>query len=469
MLHSRLRGSLPIALALAVCGCATQADRYQRPAVEAPLHWTGQASGDSWPDSHWWTAYGSPELDALIAQVQAASHDIRAAAARVEQARANAAIAASALSPLVAVSAGAERSKDAGKSATSSYVLGPQASYDADLWGSRRDAARAGDAAVLASEYDREAVRLGLTAAVADAYFTILSLNDRLRVAEENAAVARRLFDLLGAQQRAGRTATLEVERQRSLVASTDAAIPALRQQRVAARDTLAVLLGLPLDRTPDPQGSLRALALPVARGGVPAQLVERRPDIRRAEAELIAANANVGAARGALLPNLTLVAHGGTQAGTVAALFGSGTGFYALAATLAQTVFDGGERRARVDLAQAQRVERLEVYLQTVAASFRDVEDALAGIEQFALQEDLLAAAATSAREANRIMDLRYRSGAEGYFNVLDTQRTLLAAESAIDQTRLARFTASTALYRALGGGWDGQPALALAGTARR
>jgi outer membrane protein TolC len=213
----------------------------------------------------------------------------------------------------------------------------------------------------------------------------------------------------------------------------------------------------------------LRALALPAASGGVPAQLIERRPDIRRAEADLIAANANVGAARGALLPNLTLVAHGGTQAGTVAALFGSGTGFYALAASLAQTIFDGGERRARVDLAQAQRVERTEVYLQAVAASFRDVEDALAGIEQFALQEDLLATSARSAREAYRIMDTRYRAGAESYFNVLDAQRSLLAAETAVDQARLARFTASTALYRALGGGWDGRPGAAVAQAAPR
>jgi outer membrane protein, multidrug efflux system len=184
---------------------------------------------------------------------------------------------------------------------------------------------------------------------------------------------------------------------------------------------------------------------------------VERRPDIRRAEADLMAANANLGAARSALLPNLTLVAHGGTEAGTTAALFGSGTGFYTLAATLVATIFDGGERRARVDLAQAVRQERVELYLQSVVSSFRDVEDALAGIEQFAAQENLLVAAARSAREAYRLMDLRYRAGAESYINVLDAQRTLLAAESAIDQARLARFTAVTGLYRALGGGWNG------------
>jgi len=465
------RTLLPLALVLSVAlaGCATRAERYQRPAVDTPARWSGSTATDTWPDRNWWSVFGSPELDALIVEVQAANHDIRAAAARVEQARANAGIAAAGLYPLLTLGLDAQRSRDPGKRAASSYALAPQASYEIDLWGRRHDAARAGDAALLASGFDRETVRLGLTADLANTYFQLLSLNDRLRVAEENLTVAKRLLDLLTVQQQAGRASTLELERQRSLVASTESAIPPLRQQRVVTRDTLAVLLGRPLNKTPDPQGSLRGLTPPAARGGVPAQLVERRPDIRRAEADLMAANANVGAARGAVLPNLTLVAHGGTQAGTAAALFGSGTGFYAFAAALVGTIFDGGERRARVDLAQAQRQERVELYLQTVVSSFRDIEDALAGIEQFATQEGQLVAAAKSAREAFRIVELRYRTGADSYLNVLDAQRALLAAESAVDQARLARFTAVTGLYRALGGGWDGQPGTTLAQADRR
>jgi NodT family efflux transporter outer membrane factor (OMF) lipoprotein len=455
-------------LSVALTGCATQADRYQRPAADAPARWSGQAGSDNWPDRNWWSVFGSPDLDALVREAQTVNHDIRAAAARVEQARANAAIATAGLYPLVTLDYDGVRRKDSGKNAANIHTFGPQASYEVDLWGGRHDAARAGDAALLASEFDRETVHLGLTADVANAYFQLLSLNDRLRVAEENLAVAQRLLDLLTVQQQAGRAATLEVERQRSLVASTESAIPPLRQQRVVARDALAVLLGRPLDKTPDPQGSLRALTPPAARGGVPAQLVERRPDIRRAEADLMAANANVGAARSAVLPNLTLLARGGAQAGTVGTMFASGTGFYTLAATLVATIFDGGERRARVDLAQAQRQERVEFYLQAVVSSFRDVEDALAGIEQFATQENQLVAAAKSAREAYRIVELRYRTGADNYLNVLDAQRTLLAAESAVDQARLARFTALTGLYRALGGGWDGQPGVTLAQAAR-
>jgi len=457
---------LPLAmlLGLALAGCATQADRYQRPGVDAPARWSSQSNGESWPDRNWWALFGSSELDTLMADGQSANHDIRAAAARVEQARANAVLAAAGLYPTLTVAADAQRTKFGGKSSSTSYAFGPQASYEIDLWGGRRDAANAGEAALMASEFAREAVRLGLTADIANAYFLVLSLNDRLRVAEENLAVARRLLDLLAVQQQAGRTSPLELERQRSQVASTEAAIPPLRQQRLAARTALAVLLGRPLDKTPDPQGSLRTLRLPSAGGGVPARLVERRPDVRSAEAGLMAANANVGAARAAVLPNLSLTALGGTQAATTGALFGAGTGFYALSAALVGSIFDGGTRRAQVALAQAQQRELVEFYLQAVSNSFREVEDALAGIEQFAVQEELLVAAAKSAREAFRMVDVRYRAGADNYLTLLDAQRSLLAAESAVDQARLTRFTSLTGLYRALGGGWEGQRDSALA-----
>ena len=455
---------LPLALlvALGASGCATQADRYQRPPVAAPAHWDVRASERGWPDARWWSAYGSPELDELVAQAQEANHDLRIAAARVQQARANAAAAGAGLGPVAGVGFGGDRSKEVAKPGGSSFSLGPQVAYEVDLWGRKQDAADSGSALLLASEFDREAVRLQLTADVANAYFTLLSINDRLRVAQDNLAVARRVQDLLVLQRRAGRATALELERQRSLVAGSESAIPALRQQRTATRGVLAVLLGRTLDQAPDPQGSLRALALPATRGGVPAQLVERRPDIRRAEASLMAANADVGAARGARLPNLTLRALGGAGGGALGTILGSGGGFYTLASAIAGTVFDGGALRSRVDLAEAQKLERVEQYRRSVVTAFQEVEDALAGSEQFALQEDLLSASAQAAREAYRLVDIRFRAGAESFVDVLDAQRTQLAAEAAIDPVRLARFTSSTTLYRALGGGWQESTATA-------
>jgi len=401
MQHRPIRLLPSLLLAACIAGCATQADPYQRPLAEPPAQWSVRAAEEGWPEPQWWSAFGSPELDALIEQAQAANHDLRTAAARVEQARANSVLAASGQSPQVGLAGGGNRSKDADKSAANNFNAAGQVAYEADLWGRLHDTAASGQALLVASEFDRDAVRLQLTADVANAYFTLLSFNDRLQQA-------------------------------------------------------------------PDPQGSLRALALPPTRGGVPAQLVERRPDIRRAEASLQSANADVGAARAAVLPNLTLHAAGGSAGGVLSSILGSGGGFYTLAFALAGTIFDGGALRSRVDLAQAQKVERVEGYLQTVGVSFQEVEDALTGIEQFASEEDLLQAAARSAREAYRLTDIRYRAGGESFFNVLDAQRTQLGAESAIDPVRLARFTATTGLYRALGGGWQDRSGVVAEGSAQ-
>ncbi|HNH93066.1 MAG: efflux transporter outer membrane subunit [Rhodocyclaceae bacterium] len=442
-----------------LAGCAGVSETYQRPSAEIPARWSVGGAGQraDWPDRQWWSAFGSRELDAMIGDALDANHEVRAAAARVAQARASARIASAGLYPALGADASAGRSKSSGANARNSVGSGLQASYEIDLWGLNRETAKAGDAALLASEFGQEGVRLSLTADLANAYFLLLSINDRLRTAENNLSVARRLLELVEVQKQAGRVSALEVERQRSQVASSEAAIAPLRQQRQVARDSLALLLARNPDRAPDSQEALRDLALPTIGAGVPAELIERRPDVRQAEANLVAANANLNAARAAVLPSLTLGFGGGWQAATIGALLDSGSGFYSLAATLAGTIFDGGRKRGQVEVAAARRVELVENYLGAVRAAFRDVDDALAGIEQLAMQEAQQAAAAGHAREALRLAELRYKAGAVDYGTVLDAQRTLLSAESAVDQVRLARFGAHVGLYRALGGGWDG------------
>ena len=456
------RSILVLCLPVLLAGCAGLSDAYRRPDPNAPAEWLGRpAAGDGqFPDQQWWSAFGSAELGRLMLDAQSANHDIRAAAARVDQARARARIAAAGLYPSLSGDLGAGRSKSGGSEASNSVSLGLQASYEVDLWGLNREAARAGEAALLSSRFGQEVVRLSLTSDLANSYFQLLSLNDRLRTAEDNLVVARRLLALVEAQKAAGRVSALELERQRSQLASSEAAIAPLRQQRQVARDALAVLLARNPADAPDARGSLRPLALPAVVSGVPAQLIERRPDVRRAEADLLAANADVNAARAAVLPSLTLGVGGGWQAGTLGALFGSGSGFYSLAATLAGTIFDGGRKRGQVEVASARRAELVENYLLAVRSSFRDVEDAFAGVEEFARQEAQQVEAAAHAREAYRLAELRYKAGAVDFSTVLDAQRTLLAAESAVDQARLARFAAHVGLYRALGGGWDGDVA---------
>jgi NodT family efflux transporter outer membrane factor (OMF) lipoprotein len=196
----------------------------------------------------------------------------------------------------------------------------------------------------------------------------------------------------------------------------------------------------------------------PPAALGVPSELIERRPDIRRAEADLRSANANIAVARAAFFPSLTLSASGGYASNTLNTLlfnFGQG-GFVALGVELLGTIFDGGRRAGEVDFAQARKVELAENYRQTVVIAFREVEDALAGIRYFAAQEQAQQQAVSHAREAYRLAEIRYKGGAVDFTTVLDAQRALLAADSAVDQTRFSRFASVVALYRALGGGWQ-------------
>lgn len=459
---SRSTGRRAIALAAALAvlnACAPVRETYRQPAIELPERWTGVVDANAaWPDRQWWSAFRSSELDTLIADAQSGNHDLRAALARVEQARAAVRIVDASLAPKVTVEADVQRTKSSGSAAANRVTLAPQVSYEVDLWGRRGLEAEASLAKLQSSQFAREVLRLALTADVAAVYFQLLSLNDRIGVAEANLALAEDLLKLLEAQKAAGRTSALEIERQRSLVASSAAAIPALRYQRQQARGALAVLLGRNPAGAPDPRGSLRQLAAPIPGAGLPSQLLERRPDIRRAEADLVAAHADVGAARAALFPRVDLTARGGWQSTGVSTLFDPGKTFFSLGIGMVGTLFDGGQLDAEVDLARARRTELVENYLQAIISAFRNVEDALAGLDQLSIQEQLQEQAASAAREAYRLAELRYKAGAADYATVLDAQRTLLAAEAVVDQSRFARYSTLIDLYRALGGGWEGQ-----------
>jgi NodT family efflux transporter outer membrane factor (OMF) lipoprotein len=257
------------------------------------------------------------------------------------------------------------------------------------------------------------------------------------------------------AQRRAGKVSGLEVERQRSQVATTEAAIPPLLQQLQMTRDALSVLLGKNPGEVEIVQESLRPLSLPAVTPGLPSELLERRPDIRRAEADLISANADIGAARAALFPSVSLSAEGGYARANLSTLFKRGSGFYSFGLDLLATIFDWGRLSGQVDVTKGRKEELVAAYYQSIVSAFRDVEDALAGIEQFSEQEKVQQEAALHAREAYRIAEIRYRLGAADFTTVLDAERTLLNAEAAVDPARLARFTSFVGLFRALGGGW--------------
>ncbi|MFN0317272.1 MAG: efflux transporter outer membrane subunit [Burkholderiales bacterium] len=455
-----------LAVLLCACagGCTVTGEPYRQPQVSTPAAWEGEREGiekGAWPDPQWWKRFEMPALDQLIALAQERNHDLRAASARVAQARAALRTAGAGRYPALAVAAGVARSKDGGENAETLSALGPQAAYEFDFWGKNRYARDAANAFVNSSVYAREALKLSLTADVANTYFLILSLNDRIGTSKNNLANARQLLDLVNVQRRAGRVSDFEVARQRVEVSAAEAAIPALIHQRRIAQDALAVLLGRHFEAAQTGTESLREARLPEGVSGVPSQLVERRPDVRQAEAALAGANANIGAARAALFPGVTLRAEGGWRGDAAASLFAAGSGFFSVGLDLLQVIFDGGRLRGQVDLAIAVKTELVEAYQQSIVVSFREVEDALSGVEQFALQENFLRQAVVHAREAYRLADARYKAGAVDFTTILDAQRALLAAEAAADPVRLARFTSQVGLYRALGGGWkDPAPA---------
>ena len=443
---------------LNTAGCALIRETYRRPEIAAPAAWLGSAPGAEpagWPDREWWKHFQSAELDHFIALAQEHNYDLKAAMARVAQARASLRIAGAGLYPALTFSANAKRLKVGDSGPNNAFSIGPLASYEIDIWGRNLFTRDAAEAALLSSTYAQEVVQLTLTADVASTYFQAISLSDRIRVTRDNLANARRLLDLVEAQRRAGKVSGLEVERQRSQVATTEAAIPPLLQQLQQTRDALAVLLGKNPGEVGLTEESLRPLSLPAFTPGLPSELLERRPDIRRAEADLISANANISAARAALFPSISLNGQGGYSSVDLSKLFQPSGSMYSFGFDLLATIFEEGRLSGQVDLARGRKEELVAAYCQSIISAFRDVEDALVGIEQFSEQEKAQQEAALHAREAYRIAEIRYRLGAADFTTVLDAERTMLSAEAAVDPARLARFTSFVGLFRALGGGW--------------
>lgn len=444
-------------------GCASfLAEPYQTPELKLPSAWVGtvpQAEAARWPDIDWWRGFQSPELDEFIAEALAANADLRAAAARVEQARARSRVASSFLYPTVTVPASAGVTDRVDSSRQEFYAIALSAAYEIDVWGKNRFTSQSGEQVLFSTVYGQEVVRITLVADVATNYFLVLSVRDRLRTAEQSLTAAQRLQDLIDAQFRAGKISSLEVERQRTVVAGVEAVIPPLRQQEQVALDALAVLLGRVPVQLQVRGESLRQVPLPLVAPGLPSELLERRPDIRRAEADLLAANADIGAARAAMFPSLALTGSAGYQSDSLAQLFRSSTGFYTIGVDLLATIFDGGNLAGQRDITIARKQELVENYRKTVQVAFQDVEDSLAGTEHFAAEEQALLRAAVHAREAYRIAEKRYFYGAADFTTVLDAQRAYLLAEQAVDPVRFSWVFSVVGLYRALGGGWEAGP----------
>jgi len=451
--------------AVLLLGACSQIPDGAVPPAEVPSAWQEAVEGDAdttWPAPDWWRAFGSSELDRLIVSAQANNTDIAQAMARIVQADAQARAAGAGLLPSVDADGGAARQwqdSGSGTQGGNNFNAGLTARYELDLFGGNRASALAAQANAEASRYSRDVTALAVTSDVATVYFQILEARERLEVARENVAIAEDILRIVEAKERAGAVSPLDLAQQRTEVANQQATIPdlvvAVRQNEHA----LALLLGvLPesLGRVP---GDLMALLPPAIGVGMPSQLLQRRPDVRQAETNLVAANADIGVARAALYPSVDLSASYGYGSQVLGGLFDPVNATSNLVLSLAQTIFDGGALEAGVDQAEGRKTELVEAYRATVIGAFGDVEDAMVARYQADIREALLLQALEQAQLAYRLAESRYRAGAIDLQTLLDAQRSLFSADDDATQARAARLRASVDLYNALGGGWNSTP----------
>ncbi|MBY0380721.1 MAG: efflux transporter outer membrane subunit [Xanthobacteraceae bacterium] len=447
-------------------GCILKAD-LPDPALDIPGAYKADRNNnaDAPPSLDWWRGFKSPELTALMEEGQRVNLDVAAAAARIFQADALARTAGAALLPSAGLNGSGTRSRSPSgflnngavnnRGEISTYVASLNASYEIDFWGKNRDALLAAQETANANRFARDTVVLSTLASIANAYFTVLSAQDRLRTANENVASAQRIYDAIKARLNAGTNSDLDLAQQESVLAQQRASIPPLRQALNLNINTLATLVARPPESVRITGGSMRRLSVPRITPGLPSELLTQRPDIRQQEATLASATANVGSARAQFFPTIQLTAQGGYQSAALAALFTPQSAFFNLAAGLTQPIFDGGRIQANFDLTKAQQEELLQTYRKTVISAFADVDNALDAIRQTTDRLRLQRVVVSASRRAFELSEKQLQAGTADIVTVLNTELTLFQAQDALWQDQLAWLQAYVSLFQALGGGW--------------
>jgi outer membrane protein, multidrug efflux system len=420
---------------------------------------------DAPPTLDWWRGFRSPELTDLMEEAQKVNLDIAAATARFIQADAQARIAGAALLPSLNGSGSEAYSRTSGSSAsgltnggreTVNYSSSLSASYELDFWGKNRDAAQAAEETAIANRFDRDVVALATLTSVANAYFQVLASQDRLRTAQQNIASATRILEAIKQRFKAGTGTDLDVAQQEAVLANQRASVPPLRQTLAQNINALATLVARPPESVNVTGGSLNRISSPRVTPGLPSELLTQRPDIRRQEAQLASATANVGNARAQFFPSIQLTGQGGYQSTALASLFQPHAAFFSVVGSLTQSIFDGGKILGNFEFTRAKQDELLQAYRKSVVSAFADVDNALVSIKQTSvklrLQQEVLAAS----RRAFQLSEQQLRAGTADIVTVLNTQVTLFQAEDSLWQAQLARLLAIVSLYQALGGGWE-------------
>lgn len=409
-------------------------------------------------DADWWHRFDSAELEALIAAALAGNPDLTIARERVVQAELALRGTRASLFPSVDLTAATSTrtgDSDSTNNRSSSLALGVR--YEIDIWGSNLARTRGARAQLEATRHDYEAARLSLAAGVANAYVQVLAQRARVAITRDNLAVAERLAAVVDARHRHGAASALDASRQRATVLTQRERLLPLEVQARQNLRALALLTGRAPQDFDIEDAPLAGLGLPELEAPLPGTVLARRPDIAAAEARLLAADADIAVARAALFPlKLSLDASASLASNRFAfASLGDPTGSAGLALSLIQAVFDGGRLQSEVASSESRQRETLEQYRKTILVALKEVDDALAAVGRNQAQEHLQLQIRHEAERALRLSELRYREGRDGLDELLDAQRGLYSVQDQLVQQRLARFTATLDLYKALGGGW--------------
>ena len=446
---------LPLALLASAC-IGPRPEAPATTAVAPPPAWRTALGPGAPIGAGWWDAFGDPALTSLVARALANSPDLGAAAARIDEARAAARLARAQRTPLVSGSAPSTTGQTVSAFGTASDALGAQPSvsisYDLDLFGRLRQASRAAQAQLLASEAARDTVRLGIASSVATGYITLRALDLRLAVARQTLAARAEGLRIARRRAETGYTSNLELRQSEAEYHATEQLVPAAQLAISRQENALSLLLG----DNPGPilRGrTLDQLAAPAIPDGLPADLLRRRPDLYQAEQTLVATDRSLDSARAAMLPNLALTGSAGV---VLSSALANPIAVFSIGASVLSPIFDGGRLGAQTDAATARRDQAAFAYRRTALQAFREVDDSLAGVQRSGEQAVALAGQRDALAGALRNASNRYRAGYSAYIDQLDAQRGLLTAELSLVQARADRLTAYVTLYQAMGGGWS-------------
>jgi len=467
---------IPIALAVAA-GCAlagcSLAPRYQRPATAAPAaaykelgDWKLATPADSGPRGPWWTMFQDDELNGLETQVTAANQSLKAALARLEEARAQTRIARAAFFPLVTADASATRQRASANApglvaganpVYNTFVAGGDLSYEIDLFGRIRSSVAGARATAQATAGDAAALDLSVHAELATDYFTLRGLDVQQRLLDQTVADYAKALELTRNLYQGGAAALADVQQAQAQLETARTQAHDTRLRRAQTEHAIAVLVGAPatqfhLDARPlEPE-----VAIPRVNPGLPSELLERRPDVAAAERRVAAANAGIGVARAAYFPIFTLMAGAGQESTQSSNWLSAPSRFWSVGPQGVLTVFDAGLHAAQSAAAHAAYDEQVANYRATVLIAYQDVEDNLAALRQLELEGVSQAAAVTATQGALDQANYRYKGGVVTYLEVVATENAALAARLAAVDIETRRISATVLLVRALGGDWQ-------------